>query len=116
MNHELTTEIKWATPNVNIYEDEEKISLVVDLPGIKESDVKIEIEQDILSISAKTEEISSNENLVYREYRQSSYFRKFILNQKIDESNTIAKMKNGRLFLELKKLKPEMKKISIQVN
>jgi HSP20 family protein len=118
MNQEqiTKTEVRWATPNVNIYEDENKFTFQVDLPGIKESEVKIEIENDILSITAKKEVSEISENLVYREYKESSYFRKFILNQKIDESNTKAKMKNGRLILELPKLKPELKKISIQVN
>ena len=104
---------------VNIIESENQYQLEVVAPGFDKSDFKVNVDQDVLTISAeqKTEAADSNKKQVRKEFSFRSFKRTFTLDEKIDGSEIAAKYVNGVLSLNLPKkaeVKSPAKEISIQ--
>lgn len=110
---------------VNIQESEKGYSLEVIAPGFEKSDFKVNIDQDVLTVSAeKKEEAKENaENTgnankqIRREYSFRSFKRSFTLDEKIDAAGIEAKYNNGVLTLNLPKrevVKTSAQQINIQ--
>jgi HSP20 family protein len=108
---------------VNIKESEKNYSIEVVAPGFEKSDFKIDLNQDVLTISAekeneaRSETDDKNEKQIRKEYSSRSFKRSFTLDEKIDTETIEAKYVNGVLTLNLAKkeeVKPASKQISIQ--
>ena len=104
---------------VNVKEYVNAYELEVIAPGFSKEDFKINLENDILTISAekKTEEKKENEKQVCSEYSFKSFKRSFTIDEKIDATNIDAKYVNGILALNLPKkaeVKASPKEIKIQ--
>lgn len=104
---------------VNITEQENAYSIDVVAPGFEKSDFKINLDQQILTISADKKEEVKNENNknVRSEYKFRSFKRSFTLDEKINAESIDAKYVNGVLTLTLPKrevVKPASKEISVQ--
>jgi HSP20 family protein len=109
---------------VNITETDKSYNLDVIAPGFDKADFKVNLDQDILTISAekKSEEKNDSEKgqdekVTRREYNYKSFERSFTLDEKIDAAGIEAKYVNGVLTLNLPKrevVKPASKEISIQ--
>ncbi|WP_367897566.1 Hsp20/alpha crystallin family protein [Leptospira sp. WS58.C1] len=102
------------TPSTDLYSNEEAHTLVLDLPGVKESDLEISLEKDELRISAKTSVSEPNGNLRYSEYGTGDYKRTFVLSEPVDEDKISAVLQNGVLRLKLPRKKPLSKKIEVK--
>ncbi|HQV60707.1 MAG: Hsp20/alpha crystallin family protein [Chitinophagaceae bacterium] len=98
------TERKGTIP-VNVKETEKSYQLEVVAPGFEKSDFKVNMEQDLLTISAekKSEVKDENEKYIRREYSFRSFKRSFTLDEKIDATNIEASYVNGVLTLNLPK-------------
>ena len=98
------TERKGTIP-VNVKETEKSYQLEVVAPGFEKSDFKVNMEQDLLTISAekKSEVKDENEKHIRREYSFRSFKRSFTLDEKIDATNIEASYVNGVLILNLPK-------------
>ena len=98
------TERKGTIP-VNVKETEKSYQLEVVAPGFEKSDFKVNMEQDLLTISAekKSEVKDENEKYIRREYSFRSFKRSFTLDEKIDATNIEASYVNGVLTLNLSK-------------
>ena len=98
------TERKGTIP-VNVKETEKSYQLEVVAPGFDKSDFKVNMEQDLLTISAekKSEVKDENEKYIRREYSFRSFKRSFTLDEKIDATNIEASYVNGVLTLNLSK-------------
>ena len=98
------TERKGTIP-VNVKETEKSYQLEVVAPGFEKSDFKVNMEQDLLTISAekKSEVKDENEKHIRREYSFRSFKRSFTLDEKIDATNIEASYVNGVLTLNLPK-------------
>ena len=98
------TERKGTIP-VNVKETEKSYQLEVVAPGFEKSDFKVNMEQDLLTISAekKSEVKDENEKYIRREYSFRSFKRSFTLDEKIDATNIEASYGNGVLTLNLPK-------------
>ena len=98
---------EWNNGNapVNITEDEKAYKLEVIAPGFEKSDFKINVDQDMLTISAEKKKESNEQNgkQVRREYNYRSFKRSFTLDEKIDATNIDAVYINGILGLNLPK-------------
>ncbi len=108
----------WNTP-VNIRETEKSYDLDVIAPGFDKADFKIDLDQNILTISAekKEEAKKEDEREIRREYSYRSFKRSFTLDEKVDVAGIEAKYVNGVLTLNLPKkeeVKSASKEISIQ--
>jgi len=109
---------------VNIKETDKGYSLEVIAPGFDKSDFKVNVDQDVLTVSAeKKQEVKENaensntEKHVRREYSFRSFKRSFTLDEKIDAAGIDAKYNNGVLVLNLPKkevVKTTAQEINIQ--
>jgi len=106
---------------VNIKETEKSYSIDVAAPGFDKADFKVNLDQDVLTISAeKKEEVKSEnekEKQIRREFSSRSFKRSFTLDEKINAEGIEAKYVNGVLTLNLPKkeeVKSASKDISIQ--
>jgi len=101
-------------PRADIYETDDSIVVVADLPGVDEGSVDITLDNDVLSIEGHVEpQVLEDYCLAYAEYRQGDYQRKFSISNKIDGEGIEATVKDGVLRLFLPKAKPTSRKISV---
>jgi HSP20 family protein len=104
---------------VNIKETEDSYLLEVVAPGMDKNDFRVNLEKNVLTISAekKNEVKDAKEKQILREYSYRSFQRSFTLDEKIDAGKIEAKYVNGVLTLNLPKkaeVKEAAKEISIQ--
>jgi HSP20 family protein len=104
---------------VNIKETEEGYQLEIVAPGFNKQDFKVNIDKNLLTISAevKTEEETKNEKFVRKEFTHQSFNRTFTLNEKIDGEKIDAKHVNGVLVINLQKkqeVKAPVKQITVE--
>jgi len=90
-------------PQVDIFENEEAITLRTDLPGVKREHVHIDVHEGMLSLSATLDAYPETWQSVYREYEIGGYSRRFSLGDRIDQGKITADMQNGVLTLVLPK-------------
>ena len=116
-NDPLTT-ASFAPP-VDIYEDEHKIALKLEVPGMKQQDLDVRIENNLLTVRGerKFEKEEKEENFHRIERRYGTFYRAFTLPTTVDTSNVKAGYDSGVLKLELaKKAEAKPKQIKIDVN
>jgi len=104
-------------PPVDIYEDDKKVILKLEVPGIEEKDLDVRMENHTLTVKGErrfeAEEKEQNFHRIERRY--GSFFRAFTLPSTVDNENIKASYHNGVLKLELSK-KPEAQPKQIKVN
>ncbi|MBN2500641.1 MAG: Hsp20/alpha crystallin family protein [Anaerolineales bacterium] len=103
-------------PRTGIYEVEDAILLVANLPGVDKSSVDITLEKNLLTIKGYVEEdVPEGYSLAYAEYEIGDYERSFTLSDEIDREHIEAEVKDGVLRLRLPKAEPAMaKKIAVK--
>lgn len=94
-------------PATNVTETDKAFNIEVSIPGFNKEDIKIAIEKNILNISAHTEveneEKGENEKILRREFKKSSFERRFTIPDNIDTENIEAAQKDGILSISLPK-------------
>jgi HSP20 family protein len=93
-------------PAVNIKEDEERFEVEVAAPGLSKNDFKVEVEHDVLTISAEKEvkNDEKSENYFRKEFSYSSFRRTFSLPENaVDVDSVKASYNNGVLHILLPK-------------
>jgi HSP20 family protein len=108
-------------PAVNVSETDKEYKLTIASPGLEKSDFKVEMRDDMLTISAeKTKEEKEERNGRYnrREYNYSSWSRSFTLPEDCEGNKIDAKYENGELKISIPKTAGKEKKNvkSISVN
>ena len=96
-----------TVPAVNIKEQDKAFALELAVPGMKKEDFKIELDKDVLTVSAEvSNETKSEEDAVYsrREFKYASFKRVFTLPKAIDKDQINASYTDGVLNLTLPKL------------
>lgn len=106
------------SPPVDIYESDDKISLLADMPGVKAKDLKIDLRENVLTLSGRVDvPQGSSETSIFSEYSSGTYFRQFTLSEVIDQSKIDAKLTDGVLRLELPKLeRAKPRQITVKTN
>lgn len=114
---ERTRSGKVFVPAVDIFETDEAVVVVADMPGTTEKSIDITLEQHVLTIQAKVEpHIPDGFDLQYREYETGDYQRSFNLTDSIDRDKIDAAYANGVLTLQLPKIEPaKPKKIQVKI-
>jgi HSP20 family protein len=104
-------------PAVDVYEDEKKVVLKLEVPGIEEKDLDVQVENNTLTVKGerKFEKEEKEENFHRIERRYGSFYRAFTLPTTVDTESINAKYEAGVLKLELKK-KAEAQPKQIKVN
>lgn len=113
---ERTRARKAYVPRVDIYETDEEIFAVADMPGVDENSVEVTLEKNILTINGLVEpEQSEKYSLAYAEYEMGDYERSFKLSNEIDQEKIEATVKDGVLRLRMAKAGPaKARKISVK--
>lgn len=103
---EKTVPSRYFVPNTDIYEGEEALTLVMEMPGVEKEHVNVQLENDVLRVEGRIEH-SKYEGLepVYAEYNVGHFARAFTLSDKIDQDGISAELVDGVLTLTLKKSK-----------
>ena len=106
-----------SMPAVNIREDEKKFNLDLAVPGIDKKDLKIEIHEDVITISSENnnEKEETHDGFKRREFSYSSFCRSFYLPDNVNKEKIEANYKDGILTVELPKEQEEKAKISREV-
>ncbi len=101
---EKTVPARYYMPATDIYETDDALTVVMEVPGVDRKDVEVKLENDELSIEARID-FSKYEGMepLYTEYNIGHYSRTFSLSQLIDQQNIAATLEDGVLTLTLKK-------------
>jgi HSP20 family protein len=92
------------TPAADIFETDDTITVLADMPGVRASDLAIDLRDNTLTLSGRVTALpGEGESVVLREYSPGTFFRQFSLADSIDQAKIDAKLKDGVLRLELPK-------------
>ena len=92
-------------PRADIYETDEAIVVVADMPGVDGNSLDITLEKGVLTLNGTVEpETPEGYSLNYAEYRVGDYVRSFSLSDEIDQEAIEATLKDGVLRLTLPKI------------
>lgn len=99
-------------PFIDVIETDKEVIATAEMPGLEKEDVKINLTEDRLEISAeaKQEEKREEKGYVYRERRSSSYYRAISLPSSVNPDNSKASYKNGVLEIKMPKIEIKKKK------
>jgi HSP20 family protein len=105
-------------PAVDVYEDEHKVTLKIEVPGIEEKDIDVRVENQTLTVHGerKIEKEEKEENYRRVERQYGSFTRTFTLPQTVDTENVSANYDKGVLKIALpKKAEAKPKQIKVTV-
>ena len=118
MEKKQETTVSWRTylPVTDIFETDQALTVVLEMPGVGKDAVDVSVEDDVLAIDGRID-YSKYEGLqpVYTEYNVGHYARSFQLSSKIEQANIQAELKDGVMTLVLPKVeraKPRKIKIN----
>ena len=113
---EQTTPGTVFVPAVDIFESEKQITLLADLPGVKSEDIKIDLRDNVLTISGDIAPFEGpDEKDLLIEYDIGRYFRQFSLSEVINQDKIDARLEDGVLRLVLPKSEKAVpKKITVK--
>ena len=101
-----------AYPKVNVYEYDDKVGIVAEIPGLDKKQLYVSVEEGVLTIAGDKHSAFENEGakVLRRELKQSSFKRQFELGELLDGENIKANFKDGILSVSVPKLEPEKPK------
>ena len=101
-----------AYPKVNVYEYDDKVGIVAEIPGLNKKQLNVEVEDGILTISGDKHSTFEDDGakVIRRELKQSSFKRSFELGELLDGDNIDANFKDGVLSVSIPKVEPEKPK------
>ncbi len=108
-------ETRYIAPPVDIYETDDALMVVADLPGVDKDEVDVRVEDSVLTIKGKSD-YAQPANLVLGEFNLQGYYRQFQLSDEVDQDKISAESKNGVLTIRLpkaEKSKPRQIKVRL---
>jgi HSP20 family protein len=105
------------SPRTKVTDNGKSIRLEVELPGVKKDDIKVEVENGVLTIAAskKHEKKEEGKDIYFNEISYGEYKRSFRLSDEVEHGKVNAKFEDGTLSLELaKKEKAKPKLIDVK--
>jgi HSP20 family protein len=102
-------------PTADIYETQDALTVILEMPGVAKGNVDVRVEDGVLNVEGRLD-LSKYQGLqpLYTEYNIGHYSRSFQLSNKIDQSGIEADFKDGVLSLRLPKVEEAMPR-SIEV-
>jgi HSP20 family protein len=103
---EKTVPARYYVPTTDIFETDDALTVVMELPGVEKPAIDVSVENDVLRIDARID-FTKYEGLepLYTEYTVGHFARSFTLSNKIDQQQIGAQLDDGVLTLTLKKSK-----------
>lgn len=104
------------TPDVDIFESEQEITLLADMPGVQPADLAIDLRDNVLTLSGNVAPSEGEtEEAIVLEYETGTYYRQFTVSEVIDQAKINAELKDGVLHLRLPKVeKAKPRKIEVK--
>jgi HSP20 family protein len=101
-----------AYPKVNVYEYEDKVGVVAEIPGIDKKNLDVEVEEGVMTIKGSKHgfDEDTQATVLRRELKHSAFERKFTLGESLDGDSIKANFKDGILSIEIPKIEPEKPK------
>jgi HSP20 family molecular chaperone IbpA len=98
---EKTVPGRYYAPYADIYETDEALSVVMEMPGVEKGRLNVGIENDVLRIDGQID-FSKYQDMepVYAEYNVGHYARTFTLSSKIDQEKISAQLEDGVLTID----------------
>ena len=112
---EKTVPARYYVQVTDIYETDDALTVVMEIPGVEKKDVEVNVENDVLRVEGRVD-FTKYEGLepLYTEYNVGHFARSFTLSNRIDQQQIAAQLEDGVLTLTLKKAKEAMpRKIAI---
>ena len=102
-------------PPVDIFETQNGLTVVADLPGVEKDAIEIRVDNGALSIDGQTRSVVSGEP-VWSEFQLLNFFREFILPEEVDTDKISADLRHGVLTVQLPKAeKARPKRIEVAI-
>jgi HSP20 family protein len=103
---EKTVPGRYYMPAADIFETDDALTLLLEMPGVTKNNVDVQITNDVLRVEGKID-YSAYKDIepVYTEYNVGHYARAFTLSNKIDRDAITARVEDGVLTLTLPKAK-----------
>jgi HSP20 family protein len=107
-----------SVPAVNIREDEKNYNLELAVPGMDKKDLKIDINDDVLTISSELKNKNEEERNGYKrkEFSYSSFARTFYIPENVNREKIEAGYKDGVLTVSLPKQEEDKSKLTRQID
>ncbi len=104
------------TPQVDIFETEKALVLLADMPGVRATDLNIDLRDDTLTLTGDVQPFEgADENDILIEYEVGKYYRQFSLSEIIDQDRIDAQLQDGVLRLTLPKIeKATPRRVTVQ--
>jgi len=94
-------------PRADIYETDESIVVLADMPGVAPDGIDVTLERGVLTIRGRVPDLPhEGYRRVYAEYQEGDFERSFTLSEHIDADRIEARMQDGVLTLALPKAEP----------
>jgi len=105
-------------PPADIYETQDELVLKMDLPGYDPKTVDVQVEADVLTVTAeRTEQAPGKAGWLRRERPHGKFARSFVLPSSVDASKCEANAQHGVLTLTLpKREETKPRSIAVKVN
>ena len=107
---------KGSYPKVNVVDNADSIVIEAAVPGLTKKDVQVEIQDNVLTIKAESNQNSAVDNSQYvkREIKRSAFQRSFNLGENLDQEKITGECENGVLALTIPKVIPEEKEKKVR--
>jgi len=115
---EALTVADW-TPSVDVIENEKEFVIKAELPEVKKEDMKVNVEEGILSIRGERKQEKEEKGKKFHRIERSygSFFRSFTLPEDVDSTKVAAEFKDGVLNIRLPRTeKPKPKTLDVKVS
>jgi HSP20 family protein len=101
---EQTMPMRAFLPTTDIYETEDALTVVLEMPGVDRNNIEVNLENGVLTVEGKIN-FGKYEGLqpIYSEYNIGPYRRSFRLSSRVDQDNIRAELRDGVVSLVLPK-------------
>lgn len=104
------------TPPIDIYESDEGLVLIADLPGVSVKSLELQVQNNKLTLLGRVaNQVPANARPLHQEYAEGDFLRSFILSEDVDHERVTARLTNGVLEVVLPRA-PKSAPRRIQVN
>jgi HSP20 family protein len=105
----------YFTPRVDIFETDDELVLVADVPGVRPEDVDLRYEKGELVLHARVRPRHAEQRCLLNEYGEGDFYRAFSVHESIDSTRISAECKDGVLKVHLPKAEPvKPRKINVR--
>jgi len=103
---EKTAPSRYFVPAADIYETDDALTVILEVPGVEKDKLNVRLENDVLKIDAQIDVAKyAGHDPVYTEYNIGHFQRAFSLSNKVDQGGIKAELNDGVLSLTLPKSK-----------